>query len=370
MLGGVEEFVVEPGGLAVRPVGAVGAGVPKRVILAGIADVPGVADPEGIAALEVPEVAGGVGEDDAVIADGFQIRAQGVLEQSGHTALRRRDGQNDVAGRLVHIGLRIAEVVFLAEGGRRGDLPALLLLKGKGTIAHGDHDLLGIFQRAGAAVPSIEEEVLPVNLNDRARADPAVLAAAAGGLQHRFVILRVREEVRGRDEIGRVVVGIAGLFQVVDVVDAVLIVGHGVAHEGLAGPVHLREEEEIIVIGILLASRRAQARKVLVVSRLLDRVSRVLVPGSVERQVAFDFVRVGPGFGQILVLVPALKDIALAGADSFESFCDEFDYDIDSRKAEKIYKACKREYAKFERVSGFSDDEMYDFINELQEVAG
>ena len=161
-------------------------------------------------------------------------------------------------------------------------------------------------------MPSIEEEVLPVNLNDRARADPAVLAAAAGGLQHRFVILRVREEVRGRDEIGRVVVGIAGLFQVVDVVDAVLIVGHGVAHEGLAGPVHLREEEEIIVIGILLASRRAQARKVLVVSRLLDRVSRVLVPGSVERQVAFDFVRVGPGFGQILVLVPALEDIALA----------------------------------------------------------
>ena len=161
-------------------------------------------------------------------------------------------------------------------------------------------------------MPSIEEEVLPVNLNDRARADPAVLAAAAGGLQHRFVILRVREEVRGRDEIGRVVVGIAGLFQVVDVVDAVLIVGHGVAHEGLAGPVHLREEEEIIVIGILLASRRAQARKVLVVSRLLDRVSRVLVPGSVERQVAFDFVRVGPGFGQILVLVPAFEDIALA----------------------------------------------------------
>lgn len=61
---------------------------------------------------------------------------------------------------------------------------------------------------------------------------------------------------------------------------------------------------------------------------------------------------------------------ALAGLESFESFCGDFGYDTDSRKAEKIYKACKRAYTKFERVSGFNDDEMYDFINELQEVAG
>lgn len=60
---------------------------------------------------------------------------------------------------------------------------------------------------------------------------------------------------------------------------------------------------------------------------------------------------------------------ALCGFESFESFCGDFGYDTDSRKAEKTYKACKRAYAKFERVSGFSDDEMYDFINELQEVA-
>lgn len=60
---------------------------------------------------------------------------------------------------------------------------------------------------------------------------------------------------------------------------------------------------------------------------------------------------------------------ALSGLESFESFCGEFGYDTDSRKAEKIYKACKRDYAKFERVSGFSDDEMYDFINELSEIA-
>ena len=60
---------------------------------------------------------------------------------------------------------------------------------------------------------------------------------------------------------------------------------------------------------------------------------------------------------------------ALSGLESFESFCDEFGYDTDSRKAEKIYKACKRAYTKFECISGFSNDEMYDFINELSEIA-
>lgn len=60
---------------------------------------------------------------------------------------------------------------------------------------------------------------------------------------------------------------------------------------------------------------------------------------------------------------------ALSGLESFDNFCGEFGYDTDSRKAEKIYKACKRAYAKFERVSGYSDDEMYDFINELSEIA-
>ena len=60
---------------------------------------------------------------------------------------------------------------------------------------------------------------------------------------------------------------------------------------------------------------------------------------------------------------------ALSGLYSFDEFCSEFGYDPDSRKAEKVYKACKRAYAKFERVSGFSENEMYDFINELSEIA-
>lgn len=40
-----------------------------------------------------------------------------------------------------------------------------------------------------------------------------------------------------------------------------------------------------------------------------------------------------------------LRD-AMSGGDSFEYFCDDMGYDSDSRKAEKIYKACVRDYKK------------------------
>lgn len=46
---------------------------------------------------------------------------------------------------------------------------------------------------------------------------------------------------------------------------------------------------------------------------------------------------------------------------SFEDFCYEFGYDIDSRKAEKTYKAVVKEYNNVERVFG-------DIIEELQEI--
>ena len=60
----------------------------------------------------------------------------------------------------------------------------------------------------------------------------------------------------------------------------------------------------------------------------------------------------------------------LSTVDGFENFCSEFGYDTDSRRAEKIFKACKRSEEKLFRVTGYSVDMMYDFINELQEVAG
>lgn len=61
---------------------------------------------------------------------------------------------------------------------------------------------------------------------------------------------------------------------------------------------------------------------------------------------------------------------ALSGSENFSDFRGEFGYDEDSRSAERIYKACKRSYKSFVRVSGLPYDEIFDFANELQEIAG
>lgn len=61
---------------------------------------------------------------------------------------------------------------------------------------------------------------------------------------------------------------------------------------------------------------------------------------------------------------------ACCGLYSFSEFCNEFGYDEDSRKAERIFNACKRSYKSFSCVSGLDDSSIYDFINELQEIAG
>lgn len=62
---------------------------------------------------------------------------------------------------------------------------------------------------------------------------------------------------------------------------------------------------------------------------------------------------------------------AITGMSSFSDFCSEFGYDEDSRSAERTHKACERALLKFVRVSGFLyDDEIIDFANELQEIAG
>lgn len=61
---------------------------------------------------------------------------------------------------------------------------------------------------------------------------------------------------------------------------------------------------------------------------------------------------------------------ALSAAGSFSDFCSEFGYDEDSRRAERIYKACKRSYKSLVRVCGMPYDEIYDMANELQEIAG
>ena len=61
---------------------------------------------------------------------------------------------------------------------------------------------------------------------------------------------------------------------------------------------------------------------------------------------------------------------AVAGSGDFETFCDEYGYNNDSIKALKTFRACERSNRKFSRVSGFSLDEMYSFLDELCEIAG
>lgn len=58
---------------------------------------------------------------------------------------------------------------------------------------------------------------------------------------------------------------------------------------------------------------------------------------------------------------------AIAGSENFEDFCSNFGYDTDSKTAEKIYRKCKKQ---LEKLSKIYDGDIYDFANELQEVAG
>ncbi len=55
---------------------------------------------------------------------------------------------------------------------------------------------------------------------------------------------------------------------------------------------------------------------------------------------------------------------AVSGTDNFESFCREFDYDNDSRAAEKIYNKCKKSTVKLLKIY---DGDLYDLLNELGE---
>ncbi len=58
---------------------------------------------------------------------------------------------------------------------------------------------------------------------------------------------------------------------------------------------------------------------------------------------------------------------AHSGDSTFEWFCDEFGYDIDSRSAEKMYKACVRAAKKAYRLGIEEENQMCDLLNELNE---
>ena len=55
---------------------------------------------------------------------------------------------------------------------------------------------------------------------------------------------------------------------------------------------------------------------------------------------------------------------AVSGLESFEYFCNEYGYNTDSIKAHNIYKECKRQLKKTQRVLTCN---VYDLLNELSE---
>jgi hypothetical protein len=59
-------------------------------------------------------------------------------------------------------------------------------------------------------------------------------------------------------------------------------------------------------------------------------------------------------------------DDGLSATYDFEEFCGEFGYDTDSRRAERMYKACQRSLDKL-RDLGIFDSELCDMINALSE---
>jgi hypothetical protein len=53
------------------------------------------------------------------------------------------------------------------------------------------------------------------------------------------------------------------------------------------------------------------------------------------------------------------------GAETFDNFCSELGYNIDSRKDYKVYKACQKSNDKFTRIF---DCDACNLLNELQET--
>ena len=107
-------------------------------------------------------------------------------------------------------------------------------------------------------MPGIEEIIDVFHLDDRAGADPTVLTAAARRFEHDCVLFRIGYEVAGGRQIDRVIIGIAALFEVVDVVGAVLIVRHGVADIRLNAVVLGGQEETLVVVSGFLRTRCAK----------------------------------------------------------------------------------------------------------------
>ena len=78
------------------------------------------------------------------------------------------------------------------------------------------------------------------------------------------------------------IVGVAALFQIVDIICAILVVRHGIAYKGLLDAVFGGTEEVHILVSILLTAGRTQGRKVLVSNALGEGHTLILRRGSLS----------------------------------------------------------------------------------------
>jgi hypothetical protein len=77
--------------------------------------------------------------------------------------------------------------------------------------------------------------------------------------------------------------------------------------------------------------------------------------------------KVSMGRGDLKDAFNSFLSDATYGTMAFEEFCSELGYDEDSRTAEKVWKATQKSYEQAKEL-GFSDDELYTAVNELNEV--
>ena len=312
VLGSIEELAFQPLRLAVGSVLAGRRSIPQGIVLSGIGHIPGIADFESVRAFQVPEISNGIGKNHAVIVTLRQIFIDGILQDPRGTTLRSRDRHGDQTGIRIVVALGIPEVILLPQLGRRIDIPPLNLLKGIQIIALGDHDLFLKFHIRRAVMTGIEQIVDIIHFHHRAGSDPGILPAAAGGFQHRRIDLGVGDKIRSGCQINGMVVGIAAILQIVDVVDTVLIIGHGIAHIRLVDAIHPRQEVSAVFVCGLLAAGRSKGRKILIVPAGLNFIGSLRVPQGIQRKIRLDliFFKI-PGSCHSCVGVPALQHIAI-----------------------------------------------------------
>ena len=108
------------------------------------------------------------------------------------------------------------------------------------------------------------------------------------------------------------IVRISAIFKIIQVIDAVLVIGHQVAHIRLPRAVLFRQEKSFIFICRFLAAGRAQIGKILIAFGINDFSSYIRNPTCIQyespgNRILFEI----PRFGGIFICEPTQESIPL-----------------------------------------------------------